>query len=44
MTGYKDDSVAGERVRIGFEKKGNSWQRQQAVVQNLYQHEDLAGH
>lgn len=43
MKGGGDDSVAGERVRIGFEKKGNSWEWQQATTQNLCQRGDLAG-
>ncbi len=25
LTGYEDDSVAGERIRIEFNKRGNSW-------------------
>lgn len=43
MKGENDDSVAGERVRIGFEKKGNSWEWQQAATQNLCRRGDLAG-
>ncbi|MGI8542097.1 MAG: hypothetical protein ACR2MD_01295 [Aridibacter sp.] len=43
MKGEGDDSVAGERVRIGFEKKGRSWEWQQAATQNLCQRGNLAG-
>ena len=43
MTGQADDSVAGERVRIAFVKKGNSWEWQQAAVQNLCRRGELAG-
>ncbi len=44
MKDYKDDSVAGERVRIAFEKKGKYWDWQQAATQNLCSRGDLAGH
>lgn len=30
MTGFEDDLVAGERVRIAFERRGNRWQYVQA--------------
>ncbi len=43
LKGEEDDSVAGERVRIGFEKKGNSWAWQQAATQNLCRRGNLAG-
>lgn len=43
ITGAEDDSVAGERVRIAFEKKGNSWNWQQAALQNLCRRGDFAG-
>lgn len=43
MKGFEDDSVAGERVRIAFVKKGKSWAWQQAATQNLCGRGDLAG-
>lgn len=42
LTGYEDDSVAGERIRIEFQKRGNSWIAQSGSKQFLCYRGNLA--